>query len=602
MKAGPFHIGILTATLALLWPSCVTGADVEDLLKRAEATRSSDPRAFASLLDQLRQARSEADARQQRHLRLLEAYQKVIRGSYNEAIAEAVSLFEEAPETPIKFRAGLLVANTAAITRDFTLGLRYLERALALQDQVTDSDTRHHGYVVAAILYNQYGQYSLGQHYAELLLAQDVAPRTRCVAKMLRVEARHGLGEALSDRADFEPAISDCIAQKEPIPTNLIRATQARALAANGRFDEAISLLEGHLGEVEATGYPRLIGEIHGLLAEYRLKRGDIAKAALHARHVRDLKGLDAHSLPLVMAHKVLYEAALARNDYASALDEYRRYAEAERARLDDIKARELAFQLSRLEIKQKNHSIELLSQQNEVLRLQQEVSQKAAWNFRLAVALLAMMAFSFAYWGHRARRTHRSLRELAQTDSLTGLSNRRHFRLRSEAALAQCAQRGKPVSFLLFDLDHFKQINDQCGHASGDWVLREVARVGRKHCRQADLFGRIGGEEFAMALVDCDLRTAERIADECRRSIEAIDATVAGCPLPVSASVGCVSTAKSGYDYEVLIAHADAAMYRSKVAGRNRVTVYEPPENPESCEIASARRGAAKALADTAH
>ena len=80
------------------------------------------------------------------------------------------------------------------------------------------------------------------------------------------------------------------------------------------------------------------------------------------------------------------------------------------------------------------------------------------------------------------------------------------------------------------------------------------------------------------MALVDCDIDAALRIAEKCRRSIEAVDATDGGCGLPVAASIGVVSTSISGYDYETLVAHADAAMYRSKVAGRNRVSLYQPP------------------------
>jgi diguanylate cyclase (GGDEF)-like protein len=195
----------------------------------------------------------------------------------------------------------------------------------------------------------------------------------------------------------------------------------------------------------------------------------------------------------------------------------------------------------------------------------------------RLAIALLAVVAVSLGYWGWRGRRTHRALRQLAQTDSLTGLSNRRHFRAQTEAALASSAQRGRPVSLLLLDLDHFKQINDQCGHAAGDRVLREVARIGRLQCREADLCGRIGGEEFALTLVDCGLEDAMHVAEQCRRAIAGIDAREAGCMLPVSVSVGCVCTSLSGYDYEVLVAHADAAMYRSKVGGRNRVSVYQP-------------------------
>lgn len=204
-----------------------------------------------------------------------------------------------------------------------------------------------------------------------------------------------------------------------------------------------------------------------------------------------------------------------------------------------------------------------------------------------MAVVLLGLLVVIVAYWAWQYRRTHHTLRRLSQTDTLTGVTTRGHFAAEATAIILDCARRKCPVSVLLLDVDHFKQINDQCGHSSGDWVLREVARVGRQHCREGDLYGRIGGEEFAMALVDCDVDAALRIAERCRLSIEGIDATTgAGCPLPVAASIGVVSTSISGYDYEMLIAHADAAMYRSKVAGRNRVTLYQPPPVPEGGRV----------------
>lgn len=552
-----------------------------DALARADAIRSSQPKRLSGLLSELDSRKSEATPAELRRLRLLHDYDATMRGDYGAALGDAIALFDQAPEPETKYRAGLLVANVAAVTRDFSIGLRYLERAMSLQSKVADPEIRQFGTGVAAVLYNQYGQYGLGLHYAQQLIDEAATPRNRCFARQLRLESLQGLGRSLDEEGDVQAALSDCVAQNEPIATNLIRDVLAQHWAAQGKRAQAIALLNASLAEVESTGYSRLIAEMHSLLAEYQLQEGNVDAAAHHAETVANLKGQDPRWLPSVTAHYVLYEIALRRGDYRAALDEYRKYAEADKARLDDIKAREYAFQLSRHELNQKNQSIALLKSQNQLLLLQQEVTKRSAWNTRLAMALLLVLVASVGYWGWRARRMHGSLRTLADTDGLTGLSNRRHFRARSEAALTLCQQRKRPVSVLLFDLDHFKQINDQCGHSSGDWVLREVARVGRLHCRENDLFGRIGGEEFAMTLVDCGLDDAMRIAEACRRAIAAIDANVAGCALPVAASIGVVGTKQSGYDYEALIAHADAAMYRSKVAGRNRVTLYEPPPVP---------------------
>jgi diguanylate cyclase (GGDEF)-like protein len=580
MKSGMIRAFVL-ATVLLSAAPCALASDYGELLKRADAVRSSDPELFETLMSRLQARAGEATPADLHYLQLLKAYHSARQGDYTAATQSAIALEAGAPEPEVRFRAGLLVANVAAITRDFSLGLRYLERALALQESVREPATRELGEIVAATLYNQFGQYGLGLTHAERLLAGQPSARGRCFGRMLHAEALQGLGRPIDESRDLLDAIGFCTAQREPIEENLLRSILAQRWASDGKRHQALTLLKTPLAEVRATGYTRLIGEIESLLARYSLEEGDTVAARDYARGVIERPGHDELALPSVTARHVLYTIALDSRNFPEALAQYRLYAEADKARLDDVKAREYAFQLSRHELNQKNQSIALLQSQNRLLQLRQQAARASAWNFRLAIALLAVLTGSFAYWAWRARRTHGSLRQLADTDGLTGLANRRHFRASSEAVLAQCAQRQRPVAVLLFDLDHFKQINDQCGHSSGDWVLREVARVGRLHCREQDIFGRIGGEEFAMTLVDCEIHDALGIAEACRRAIASIDARTCGCSMPVAASIGVVGTRQAGYDYEALIAHADAAMYRAKVGGRNRVTLYEPPAVP---------------------
>ena len=572
----------LLAALALLAPAYACAATYSERLQAADGIKTKNTARFAQLLATLEADKAEATAVELQYLRLLQDYRKAIRGDYGAALGDSVALFDQASDPELRFRAALLVANISAITRDFSLGLRYLERALSLQGSIGTPELKYAAPVVASTVYNEFGQFELAKHYARIVTEGAAGPRERCIARQNLVEAVYRMGAAIDESADVESAITDCLRENETIPANFIRSTLAKRWAANGKRAQAVGLLEGSLAEVEATHYTRLIGEFHSLLARYKLDLGDVAGAASHAAHVARIEGQDPRWTANVTAHYVLYEVAMKRGDLRTALEEYRLFAEADKARLDDIKAREYAFQLSRHELNQKNQSIALLTSKNRLLSLQQEVDRRTKWNFSLAIALLLVLVASFGYWGWRARRMHGSLRQLAETDGLTGLANRRHFRERSEAVLAACAERRRPVSVLLLDLDHFKQINDQCGHSAGDWVLREVARVGRLHCREQDLFGRLGGEEFAMTLVDCDAEAAMRIAEVCRRSIASIDAGGAGCGLPVTASLGVVTTTAGGYDYEALIAHADVAMYRSKLAGRNRVTRYAPPPVPE--------------------
>lgn len=551
-----------------------TTEDFDGVLKHAESIRSVDPAELARSLETLDRWQAKATPTQKRQLRLLHAYRDMVTGSYEVAIKQALGVYNEANEPAIKLRGALLVANGAAITREFSLGLRYLERGLELTDQVSDSTLRHEAYLVAGVLYNQYGQFALGQHYVDQLLSEQATPRNRCIANQLRIEAAVGLGESL-DESEIGQGIADCAAQHEVIPASLLRDSLARYWAAHGQKAKAISELESHLPEVEATGYPRLIGEVNGLLAEYRLANGDLAGAADHARRVLAKGEKDVYSLPLVTAHKVLSEVALKHGDFVDALGEYRAYAEADKARLDEIKAREFAFQLSRSELQQKNQAIQLLSKQNEVLRLQQEVTKKSAQLSNLLIGLLGFVLVMGGYWAFKVKRVQMRFRHMAQTDALTGICNRAHLRQQAEAALTQCSARGRPVGMLVFDLDNFKTINDRHGHASGDWVLESVARAIGGVCREGDLFGRLGGEEFGLVLPDRDVAAVERMAEDCRAALAAIDTVEMGERFTITASFGCVDTTLAGYDYERLLALADEAMYSAKHGGRDCVRRY---------------------------
>jgi diguanylate cyclase (GGDEF)-like protein len=150
--------------------------------------------------------------------------------------------------------------------------------------------------------------------------------------------------------------------------------------------------------------------------------------------------------------------------------------------------------------------------------------------------------------------------------DQLTGLPNRRAFDLRFAEVSEQAALSAQPVSVVLADIDHFKKVNDEHGHAVGDAVLRDIAHVLRGSLRSFELLYRFGGEEFLLLLPGAHEEAAARIAATLRAAVEG--RRPAG--LPVTASFG-VATA-TGEDFSTLVARADAALYAAKAAGRNRV------------------------------
>ena len=174
-------------------------------------------------------------------------------------------------------------------------------------------------------------------------------------------------------------------------------------------------------------------------------------------------------------------------------------------------------------------------------------------------------------------RRLEQSLMRQALHDPLTDLPNRRHYQEQLGKAIARAARCDDSLAVLFVDLDNFKHINDRHGHATGDWVLKQVAVACRAACRDGDLFGRLGGEEFAILTCGGDLHTAERIAQQCREQLAQIDTETLGADTPaVTASYGCATTRLSSFAFETLFMHADRAMYRAKAEGRDRVCVHE--------------------------
>jgi diguanylate cyclase (GGDEF)-like protein/PAS domain S-box-containing protein len=161
---------------------------------------------------------------------------------------------------------------------------------------------------------------------------------------------------------------------------------------------------------------------------------------------------------------------------------------------------------------------------------------------------------------------------ELATHDGLTGLYNRRHFVELAERELSRAARSHCPVSLCMLDADQFKQMNDEFGHAVGDRALRTLARATRGMLRAQDIFGRLGGEEFAVLLPDTRIDGALSVAERIRRSVEMTQVPTAhSAPAWITVSIG-VAQHRPGEAFEALMRRADHALYRAKDEGRNRV------------------------------
>jgi diguanylate cyclase (GGDEF)-like protein len=169
-------------------------------------------------------------------------------------------------------------------------------------------------------------------------------------------------------------------------------------------------------------------------------------------------------------------------------------------------------------------------------------------------------------------------LRHLGMTDPLTGAYNRRYFDQRLQEEADRARRSGQALSCMMLDVDHFKRINDENGHAAGDAVLRGMTLHIKAQLRSSDVMARYGGEEFAVLLTQTGMAAAQAIAERVRRAIEEARFPVTGgSELAVTLSVGVAMLER---DREAgaatMVAEADAAMYQAKYGGRNRVVIAE--------------------------
>lgn len=206
----------------------------------------------------------------------------------------------------------------------------------------------------------------------------------------------------------------------------------------------------------------------------------------------------------------------------------------------------------------------------------------KSAWVAVFAIELvLYSMGTAFIIFMLVSDRAVSAHKAAASIDPLTGLFNRRGFSEATARMIEREEKAGRPVTVLIFDIDHFKSINDRFGHPTGDEILKMFSCVVTNSLRITDLVGRIGGEEFA-ALLPCSAEEAVQVADRVREAFETCGVAIDDVPLETTVSIG-VSGGPPGTELDVLLASADTALYRAKRGGRNRVDVAT--EEPLSLE-----------------
>lgn len=284
------------------------------------------------------------------------------------------------------------------------------------------------------------------------------------------------------------------------------------------------------------------------------------------------------------LAHATLGGLLAASGDFEAAVEHLQSASELQERLMTEESARRIAELGSRHDAQRRQAEIELLRRDAEIRSLELERA-KTLRRLLLAgvVGLVAFVSVLGAAYrvkvqaNRKIQAANRELdaarlrvEELARTDALTGLANRRAIEERLAEEALRSARSQHPFAVVLADLDHFKRVNDAFGHEVGDAVLQEVARRLRSQVRTVDLAGRWGGEEFLLVLPGTDAEGARQLAEKLRLAVSRDPVLSAGIPLEVTVTLGIAE--HGGDPVEATVRRADEALYRGKKEGRDRV------------------------------
>jgi diguanylate cyclase (GGDEF)-like protein len=564
--------------VAMLMGTAVAAVPISDdpaqLLKRADSIKTSDHPEFLQLMKQLGDGAIKLSPQQQLYLRYLKAWEVGYEGDYETATPLLNAVIAESADATLRFRAGTTLVNNLVIGSRYEDAFARISQLLDQLPQITDKDARIQVLGTAGFLYNEAGQYDLGQHYANQMLRENPDGDGDCKGRFLQAQSLYQSGKFTTLDKQPSEAIAACNKASEFIFANTVRFYVASFDIQHGRSSAAIKLLQNHYSDVRRIGYPELISDFDSSLAQAYWNEGDIALAKQYAQAAVDDGVKHEFTKSLTTACELLYLIAKKQGDLDAALVYHEKYMAADKGYLNDISAKALAFQTVRQQVVAKKLQIDALNKQNQILQLQQSLDKKASEASRLYILLLLVVLGFIAFWAYRIKRSQLRFMKLARRDGLTGIFNRQHFVSSAEQQLQYCKKSGRQACLVLIDLDHFKVVNDTHGHAVGDRVLKRAVEACEQHLRSTDIFGRLGGEEFGIVLPECTLEQALNRAEQIRMAI-ATAVTDDDTPgIPISASFGVATIARSGYELRQLLIHADDGLYLAKREGRNRVSV----------------------------
>lgn len=568
----PLLAGLAWSVLAQ--PGLAAGpiADSQAFLNQAESLRTANHPQFVQMLAQIHRDAPRLDSSQQWHLRYLDAWETMFEGDYGKSETMFHEIIDHSSDASLVAKASALLLTNLAANRRYEEAFALGNRMAAGLPKIKDPQARFMVLMNLSQMLDLAGQTDLAIKYAHMMENAVPPGETLCRPYSLEAAALFNAKRLTSSSPELHRAIDTCVAAQQPVLAETMWLVLSSLYLEENQASKAIALLDQIAPSIRINHYyPHTLAALVQRAQAYAKlgNDGEAKKAALAAISMGNPSDISDW---LKDAYEVLYSLEKKQGDNAAALYYYERYVTQDKGHLNDISAKTLAYDVAQQHTLVQKLETESLSKQNNILRLQQALATKAVETSRLYIALLLVVLVSIVFWLFRLKRSQLRFKQLSCLDGLTGILNHQHFVCEAERSLRLQEKKSGSACLVSIDLDYFKQVNDTHGHAIGDAVLKHTVTICKQHLRACDLFGRLGGEEFGILLVDCSRDQGMAIADRIRMAIGATPIDIDGCRVSFSASLGLACTDMCGYDLQRLCREADAALYRAKRTGRNRV------------------------------
>ena len=515
--------------------------NVEQGLNHAQRIATNKPQEAIEELDQLESKQASFTPAQALKFRIIKVSLLVLFQRYQENIAYIETFIdtEHDPNVRAKFLYQLGVSHLAL--GEYEAALNVLNKSIAILPKVTDTLSQIDILQTAIDLHNSIHAYDESLNYAQRMYdlpnPNPNLPMAKCIASADRADIYVRLKHSELAHDPIRDAIEFCDKTKWIYVSLEVKSIAAIDLIQNRQYQngiaEGLRVLKSFPDSMLNTDY---VSKLEESLAHAYMQTGRLTEA----EHYGLLAFKHANSQNLAQATEQALETLAsikrAQGQFQPALEYAEKAIEKKNALLDEQLQKNIAYQRVKFNVQDQSNQVTMLERQNKILAIEKQLEKKNSENLTLIIALAVIVSAALGLYVWKVTLQKNIFRIKTQIDALTRISTRDHFLSCTEEIVEAHNQF---VSLILFDMDFFKRINDSHGHAVGDWVLLAVCQTVSTQLRSGDLFGRLGGEEFAICLPDTDVTTAWQIAQRCRAAIEKINTEPSGVQFPLSASFG---------------------------------------------------------------